>query len=298
MHYTQSPDHIVHVATGRTLHEDAAALPTVVSDTDLNQVNWELMTILNKRGVAGKPFNPDDPTTYEQVYGCITDMIAEANNSRDYKESVLCVITNPAVPLTGIPTSAQCDNVPTAIITAGSRVLIAYPSAHNNNGIWVIGTGAWVRAADADQSIEVTAELSVNIEQGSVYASSTWTLATDGVVVPGATPMLFKRTSLIASLDFASSLGSNGYKKYPDPSSPTGYFIEQFGTVSVPSNVSDVTIYYPIVFPNVALSALATCDYTVGSGAVGYVAGGSVFNNGFTIRSSGNFSVRWRACGY
>lgn len=97
---------------------------------------------------------------------------------------------------------------------------------------------------------------------------------------------------------FASSLTLNGWKKYPDPNSPSGYFIEQWGAVSTTSNTSDLTLYYPLVFPNEALNLVATCDYTPGSGSIGYVAAGSVYRNRFTIRSSGGYSVRWRVIGH
>lgn len=74
MDYTNSPDHVVHAPTGRTMHEDSQALPTVVSDRDMNQTIWEMMTFLRKAGVEGKEFNPDDPETYEQVYKAVKDL--------------------------------------------------------------------------------------------------------------------------------------------------------------------------------------------------------------------------------
>jgi hypothetical protein len=53
---------------------------------------------------------------------------------------------------------------------------------------------------------------------------------------------------------FSSSLGSNGWKKYPDASSPTGYFIEQWGTgISSASAGAPFSITFPIAFPNAAL---------------------------------------------
>ena len=66
--------------------------------------------------------------------------------------------------------------------------------------------------------------------------------------------------SFLNASQFPSSLGANGYKKYPDPNSPTGYFIEQWGTVTLgPGSSQSITL--PIAFPN----AFINCTVSYGS---------------------------------
>ena len=61
---------------------------------------------------------------------------------------------------------------------------------------------------------------------------------------------------------FPSSLGFYGYKKYPDPNSPTGYFIEQWGTfqIGAPSPIA-----FPIQFPNYCLNVQVSEQAASGS---------------------------------
>lgn len=99
------------------------------------------------------------------------------------------------------------------------------------------------------------------------------------------------------SLAFASSLGSpNGYKQFPDSNSPTGYSILMWGKGT--GAASDFTVNFPIAFPNACLGVVTSCDYTAGSGSIGYVAAASPSTTGFTGRSSGALSTRWFAFGY
>lgn len=67
MQYSTSPETIVHAGTGKRMHEDNQALPSVVSDSDMNMVIWSLMAILEDASVAGVAFNPDDVATYNRV---------------------------------------------------------------------------------------------------------------------------------------------------------------------------------------------------------------------------------------
>jgi len=57
---------------------------------------------------------------------------------------------------------------------------------------------------------------------------------------------------------FPSSLGTNGWKQYPDSNSPTGFYIEQWGTGSF-GTAPNQSVALPIAFPNAFLNA--TCSY-------------------------------------
>jgi hypothetical protein len=57
---------------------------------------------------------------------------------------------------------------------------------------------------------------------------------------------------------FPSSLTTNGYKKYPDSNSPTGYYIEQWGLATTNNANGSVMVTFPISFPNACLNPGAT----------------------------------------
>ncbi|MBS1722319.1 MAG: hypothetical protein JSS66_04845 [Armatimonadetes bacterium] len=59
----------------------------------------------------------------------------------------------------------------------GDRLLLAGQSAQETNGIYVVNTvGAWVRATDLDEDGELMTNLRVMVENGDLYAGSTWYL--------------------------------------------------------------------------------------------------------------------------
>jgi hypothetical protein len=67
MDYTNSPQRVVHLGTGKRMHSDTATFPTVVSANDLNQINWALMEVVLAAGLVPSTFNPDVPATYTQL---------------------------------------------------------------------------------------------------------------------------------------------------------------------------------------------------------------------------------------
>lgn len=123
----------------------------------------------------------------------------------------------------------------------------------------------------------------------------------------GATPPLGDRTNKQATTsmfntEFASLLSSNGYKKIPDPTSPTGYVIEQWGSTTVTGGVA-ATVGFPVAFPNGVL--WATAQWRVVA-----FDGGSTSKGSFGVATSttqitmsptdntGTFSVTWVARGH
>lgn len=125
----------------------------------------------------------------------------------------------------------------------------------------------------------------------------------------GLTPDRTNTAQLLAAINdlrtaaFPSSLASNGYKKYPDPNSPSGYFIEQWGAwVTYSGAPQQNTITFPITFPNNALNAVATLiDSTTNIGGLalyGLISSGVNFAQSYTGGQSATYSVTWRAIGY
>lgn len=71
MDYTDSPESVVHTATGQRMHEDNQAIPTVVTDDDINAPTWELLEVIKAAGITPVKFNRDNPISYRQVLAAI-----------------------------------------------------------------------------------------------------------------------------------------------------------------------------------------------------------------------------------
>lgn len=80
-------------------------------------------------------------------------------------------------------------------LLAGDRVLVKNQTVAKDNGIYIAGAPAWVRAPDADTNAEVTSALLVSVEQGTALADTRWQLVTDGVIVLGTTALTFQNVT-------------------------------------------------------------------------------------------------------
>ncbi|WP_442881849.1 gp53-like domain-containing protein, partial [Devosia sp.] len=125
-----------------------------------------------------------DPSVVLATRKYVDDELAKL----DHKNSVR-VATTAAIVLSGTQT---IDGI---ALIAGDRVLVKNQAAGAANGIYVVATGAWSRAVDADASIEVTPGMLVPVEQGTANADSVWQLATDGVIVLGTTALAFEASA-------------------------------------------------------------------------------------------------------
>lgn len=65
MDYTQSNGFVVDAGTGFNRHEDNAAVPTAVTEKDMNQTIWSLMDLVKAGGQVGQQFNETVPSTYK-----------------------------------------------------------------------------------------------------------------------------------------------------------------------------------------------------------------------------------------
>jgi Phage-related tail fibre protein len=121
----------------------------------------------------------------------------------DVKVSVR-VATTANIPLTGIQT---IDGV---TLIAGNRVLIKNQTAGQDNGIWTVASGAWVRATDADVSAEVSSGLFTFVEEGTTNANSGWLLTTPDPITLGTTPLAFAQFSGAGTVAAGAGLTKTG----------------------------------------------------------------------------------------
>lgn len=80
-------------------------------------------------------------------------------------------------------------------LVAGDRVLVRAQTDAKTNGIYVVASGAWTRATDADSAAELL-NAAVFASQGTQYADTAWVCTTDSISIG---------TSNITFVQFAGS---------------------------------------------------------------------------------------------
>jgi len=108
----------------------------------------------------------------------------------------------------GLDPKASCRVATTANITlsgtktidgitvaVGDRVLVKNQTTASANGIYVVASGTWARAADFNTAAKITPGAYIFIEQGTVNEDTGWVLSTDGVIAVGTTALNFTQFS-------------------------------------------------------------------------------------------------------
>lgn len=123
-----------------------------------------------------------------------------------WKDTVRVATTGANVTLSGAPT---VDGVALAV---GDRILVKDQTQASDNGIYVVASGAWTRAADANVSALMTSQTSVRVaegtanggtyrvHQGQIYGSAgtEWILITPDPIALGTTDLSFVQSNLLA----------------------------------------------------------------------------------------------------
>ncbi|WP_223547297.1 phage tail protein [Pseudomonas sp. A-B-19] len=103
----------------------------------------------------------------------------------DHKQSARVAATV-AITLNNVQT---IDDV---AVVVGDRVLVTAQTEAQDNGLYVVSAEGWTRAADADNSLEVTPGLFIHVEQGTTNGDSLWQLVTDAPITLGTTGLQFE----------------------------------------------------------------------------------------------------------
>lgn len=80
-------------------------------------------------------------------------------------------------------------------LAVGDRVLVKNQSTASANGIYVVASGSWTRATDADSNAEVTGGMFTFVNEGTVNADTGWVLTTNDAITLGTTALTFAQFS-------------------------------------------------------------------------------------------------------
>lgn len=106
----------------------------------------------------------------------------------DAKESVVAATTS-NISLSGTQT---IDGVAVGV---GDRVLVKNQTDASENGIYVVGSGAWTRADDADSDEEITSGMFTFVESGTDNDNTGWVLSTPNPITVDTTNLSFVKFS-------------------------------------------------------------------------------------------------------
>jgi phage-related tail fiber protein len=117
-----------------------------------------------------------DAVTFQQFQAGIRGL--------DWKDSVRAATT-------GNITLSATQTVDGVALAVNDRVLVKDQTTASANGIYVVQAGAWVRAADADVSAEVTSGMAVSVEEGTTNGDKAFILTTNNPITLNTTALSF-----------------------------------------------------------------------------------------------------------
>lgn len=97
MDYTLSNGYATDAGTGQRMHLQAQAIPTVVTDIDMNSVLWSGMEVIKQAGLAGAQFDKATVSTYQKLRDAIAIMVRQ-------QSAAICTAGGTADALTGVYT--------------------------------------------------------------------------------------------------------------------------------------------------------------------------------------------------
>jgi hypothetical protein len=92
---------------------------------------------------------------------------------------------------TGNVTLSGVQTIDGISLVDGDRVLVKDQTAAEENGIWVVASGVWARADDADEDSEVSSGMALWVSEGDSNAGMRYVLTTPDPITVGTTPLVF-----------------------------------------------------------------------------------------------------------
>lgn len=112
---------------------------------------------------------------------------------------------------------------------ADDRVLVKNQTLGQNNGIYLMKSGAWVRSSDADTAAEIKG-MAVLVLEGTVNADQGFTLITDGTIVIGTTVLNYVQFTGAGQINAGDGLGKTGNTLFVEFTSTGGIEFDSAAT--------------------------------------------------------------------
>jgi phage-related tail fiber protein len=147
---------------------------------------------------------PGAPTS--ALHAATKSYVDAAIQGLDIKASCRVATTGANITLSGLQT---IDGVS---LVAGDRVLVKDQTNAPDNGIYVVSSGAWTRATDADANEKVTSGMYAFISEGTANHGNGWVLITPNPITLGTTALTFTQfnSTNSNSLSAGNGLIQNG----------------------------------------------------------------------------------------
>ncbi len=220
---SQNLNDVANKATSRTNLDVYSKAETDAAD------NLRMLKTQNLNDVANKTTARNNLEVYSKAE------VDQIISGLKWKQPVRVATTGTNITLSNI---VPIDGLPTAV---GDRVLVKDQTDKKQNGIYVVASGAWTRATDADTAEELL-NASVFVSQGLINADTAFVCTTDNISIG------------TSNIEWAQFAGTNTYTG--------GFAIEKDGN-AFNLNLDDLTAKTTlaagdfIVFIDVAASGTA-----------------------------------------
>lgn len=137
------------------------------------------------------------------VLSTLRSEISAAAQGLDIKNSA-------RVATTGNITLSGTQTIDGVAVVAGNRVLVKNQTTAAENGLYVVASGSWSRAADADEPAELNAGTFVFVEEGTVGADTGWVVSSNNPVTIGTDAMNWTQFSGAGVLTAGNGIDQTG----------------------------------------------------------------------------------------
>lgn len=142
-------------------------------------------------------------TTQIATTAFVAAAVDAARSGLDAKESVRAATTANI-------TLSNTQTVDGVALAVGNRVLVKNQTTASENGIYIVASGAWTRATDADTSTKLSSGTFVFVEQGTANADSGWVLSTEDPITVGTTALTWVQFSGAGQITAGNGLTKTG----------------------------------------------------------------------------------------
>lgn len=147
-----------------------------------------------------------DPTSAQDA--ATKTYVDSSSAGIDWKASVRAATTANGALATAYENGDVIDGV---TLATGDRILLKDQTSGAENGIYVVAaSGAPARATDADTATELTSNMAVFVEEGTVNADTGWIVTNNGAIVIGTTALTFTQFTGLGEVSVSFGLTKSG----------------------------------------------------------------------------------------